>query len=88
MEELLSVTEAAAALNVTRSAVQQAIQAHRLPAIRIGSRYVLRRSDLADYKKAPGGPGRPRPSRQSPGVSEEKRAKRRKQLQEKRGNST
>lgn len=88
MDELLSVTEAAAVLNVTRSAVQQAIESQRLPAIRVGHRYVLRASDVASYIVAPGGPGRPRPSRQSPTVSEEKREKRRKQLQEKRKDSS
>ena len=78
MNELLSVTEAAERIGITRSAVQQAIQSGRLPAQRIGNRFVIRLADVVAYEVARGGAGRPRPTRQSPAISEEHRAKRRK----------
>ncbi len=43
---LLSTSEAAAALNLTIGRVQQLIWEGRLPAQKIGNRYVIKTSDL------------------------------------------
>jgi excisionase family DNA binding protein len=56
--KLLSTSEAAAALNLTVGRVQQLIWEERLPAQRVGSRYVINEDDLKlvkDIKR-----GRPR----------------------------
>lgn len=59
-DTLLSVSEAAERIGVTRQAVQTAITDHRLPAIRIGTRWVIREADVESYVIAPGGKGRTR----------------------------
>jgi excisionase family DNA binding protein len=44
--KLLSTTEAAAALGLTVGRVQQLIWEERLPAQKVGSRYIIKESDL------------------------------------------
>lgn len=46
-EKLLSVTETAEKLGVIRQRVFQLIQVGKLPAVKIGSQYVIKESDLA-----------------------------------------
>jgi excisionase family DNA binding protein len=43
---LLSVTEAAKRLGVIRQRVFQLIQSGKLPAVKVGSQYVIKESDL------------------------------------------
>ena len=45
-EKLLSVTEVAERLGIIRQRVFQLIQSGRLPAIMVGSQYVIKESDL------------------------------------------
>jgi excisionase family DNA binding protein len=56
--KLFSVTEAAAALSVTRRRVLALITEGRLPAQRIGQQWAIREKDLADYQPLP--PHRPK----------------------------
>lgn len=46
MKDLLTVVEAAKELNLSRRRVQDLISTKRLPAEKLGSYYVIKRSDL------------------------------------------
>jgi len=59
MEKLLSVAEAALALGVHRTRINQLIESGDLPATRIGRAYAVRESDLAKVRNRPS-PGRPK----------------------------
>jgi excisionase family DNA binding protein len=52
--KLLSTSEAAAALGLTIGRVQQLIWAGKLPAQKIGNRYVVKESDLKRVKTRKG----------------------------------
>ena len=52
---LLSVTEAAKRLGVIRQRVFQLIQTGKLPAVMVGSQYVIKESDLELVKDRPTG---------------------------------
>ncbi len=52
---LLSVTEAAKHLGVIRQRVFQLIQTGKLPAVMVGSQYVIKESDLELVKDRPTG---------------------------------
>jgi excisionase family DNA binding protein len=88
MEDLLSVTQAAQQLGISKSAVNQALHDKRLAGRQLGKVWVIRAADVAAYVVAQGGPGKPRPSRQSANVSEEKREQRRAKLAEQRKNTS
>ena len=45
-DNLISVTEAAKRLGIIRQRVFQLIQSERLPAVKVGSQYVIKESDL------------------------------------------
>lgn len=47
MPDLISVTEAAEILDVSRQAVLDRISRHTLPAVKVGREYVIRRASLA-----------------------------------------
>jgi len=59
----MTITEAAAELGVTSSAVRQAIHAHRLPAIKRGGSYLLDPRDVASFRVMRRGP-KPRGERE------------------------
>lgn len=60
-DELLTVAQAARALGVNRWRVHQLIRAGRLPAERLGSVLVVRRTDVLAYQpRPPGRPAKPR----------------------------
>jgi len=48
--DLLSITEAAEMLKITRPSVFEAITSGRLPATKIGNQWVVSRGDLANYQ--------------------------------------
>lgn len=52
-DQLLTVPQAAALLGMHRAAAFRAVQAGRLPAIRVGGVWVLRRTDVEVYRAAP-----------------------------------
>lgn len=54
-DNLLSVTEAAERLGVIRQRVFQLIQSGRLPAVKVGSQYVIKESDLQLVEDRPTG---------------------------------
>lgn len=54
-DNLLSVTEAAERLGVIRQRVFQLIKSERLPAVMVGSQYVIKESDLVTVKDRPTG---------------------------------
>lgn len=54
-DNLLSVTEAAERLGVIRQRVFQLIKAERLPAVMVGSQYVIKESDLKLVEDRPTG---------------------------------
>ena len=54
-DNLLSVTEAAERLGVIRQRVFQLIQSDRLPAVMVGSQYVIKESDLKLVENRPTG---------------------------------
>jgi excisionase family DNA binding protein len=58
-DKLLSVAEAATALDVHRTRINQLIDSGVLPATRIGRAYVIRENDLQLVKERPA-PGRPK----------------------------
>jgi excisionase family DNA binding protein len=60
-KDLLTVTEAAGVLGVSRGRVIQLIAAGRLPAEKYGIQFMLKRGDVKLYK--PGKTGRPRKKR-------------------------
>ena len=49
--ELLSVREASEICNQTRQTIWLAIQLGRLKSIKVGRNYVIKRSDLEEYKR-------------------------------------
>jgi excisionase family DNA binding protein len=51
--ELLTIPQAAALLGMHRAAAFRAVQAGRLPAVRVGGVWVLRRADVEAYRAAP-----------------------------------
>lgn len=51
--ELMTIPQAAAVLRMHRAAVFRAVQAQRLPAIRVGGVWVLRRADVETYRDTP-----------------------------------
>jgi excisionase family DNA binding protein len=58
---LLSVTEAAKRLGVIRQRVFQLIQSGKLPAVKVGSQYVIKESDLELVKdRKTGRPPKPK----------------------------
>ena len=59
MPRLLSIREAANELGLSARRVRALVEAERLPAARIGDRYVIDGSDLARLKRLPALPGRP-----------------------------
>ncbi len=56
-DDLLTVTQAAAALDMHRAAIHRAIYDERLPARRIGSMWLIRRADVERYRATPRHPG-------------------------------
>jgi len=58
IHDFLSTAEAAALLGISPMRVRQYINANRLPATKVGSFYVIARSDLARLERLP--VGRPR----------------------------
>jgi excisionase family DNA binding protein len=58
---LLSVTEAAAELGITRARVLVLISGGRLPASKLGNQWAIQRKDLAKVRDRK--PGRPRKSK-------------------------
>lgn len=62
-KNLFSVADAAAYLGLSEQRVRSLISARRLPASRIGSRYVIDRPDLLAYRSENHLPGRPMNSR-------------------------
>ena len=58
-DRLLSTTEVAAQLGITRQRVLELINERRLVAIKVGRSYVVRFSDLANLERRRG-PGRPK----------------------------
>jgi len=54
-DNLLSVTEAAERLGVIRQRVFQLIKSDRLPAVMVGSQYVIKESDLQLVEDRPTG---------------------------------
>lgn len=54
-DKLLSVTEAAERLGVIRQRVFQLIKSDRLPAVMVGSQYVIKESDLKLVENRPTG---------------------------------
>ena len=56
--DLVGVTQAAALKGVTDAAVRHAIRAGRLPAIRIGSQWVIKRVNLDEWLPNPRFAGR------------------------------
>ena len=70
----MTVTQAAALLDVTRPAVIQLIQRGVLPARRLGSFYVLQRADLLAYQANQAGKGKRGPRRRGAADTGEARA--------------
>jgi len=62
-QDLVSVTEAAERLGVTRGRVAQLISSGRLPAAKVGHIFVIRVQDLKLVKDRP--PGRPSKTKHS-----------------------
>lgn len=54
-DNLISVTEAAKKLGVIRQRVFQLIQSGRIPAVMVGSQYVIKESDLSLVEDRPTG---------------------------------
>jgi excisionase family DNA binding protein len=65
MEGIITASEAAEQLGVTRRRVIALIHAGKLPADRLGNNYAIRKADLAKVKDRPPGrpPGSPRKSK-------------------------
>lgn len=61
--KLLTATEAAKALGVSRQRICYLLAAGRLPATRFGQAWVIREADLAAFTRKPG--GRPRKEKQA-----------------------
>ena len=57
-DHLLSTAEAASRLGVTTRRVQALIEGRRLPALKVGGRFVIRQADVEAYQPLP--PHRPR----------------------------
>ncbi|MCB2168434.1 MAG: helix-turn-helix domain-containing protein [Deltaproteobacteria bacterium] len=51
-EQLLSATEAAEYLNVSRNAVHELIKRAMLPAIKVGKHYIIKEEALVMYKNS------------------------------------
>jgi excisionase family DNA binding protein len=58
--ELLTVPAAARLLKIGRMGVHQAIRRGRLPAIKLGNAWFIKRSDLPKYKASKSVGGRPK----------------------------
>lgn len=63
-DDLLTIPQAAAVLNMHRAAVFRAVKAGRLPAVKVGGIWVLRRAAVEAYRVQPKHKGgRPRKAR-------------------------
>lgn len=51
-EQLISATEAADLLNISRNAVNELIKRAMLPALKVGNRYVLKMDAIEMYRKS------------------------------------
>lgn len=80
-EKLLSLTEVAARLEVTRKRALVFIQQKRLAAEMVGKTYVIRESDVAEFEKNnPREPGRPLAENPTPAALAKRRQRERDKL--------
>ena len=64
MDDVVLIPEAAKQLGISRQTLWRHVHAGRLPAMRVGRDYVIRRADLATFEaqrqKTPGRPRKPK----------------------------